>query len=62
MESGKMRWVDRNLLESIVADSEAHAALVAMAPKLLEELEEIAQKPAKPIPEDALRYVLGDMG
>ncbi len=62
MESGKMRWVDRNLLESIVADSEAHAALVAMAPKLLEDLEEIAQEPAKPIPEDALRYVLGDMG
>ncbi|MDH3388910.1 MAG: hypothetical protein OEN02_13500 [Gammaproteobacteria bacterium] len=62
MESGKMRWVDRDLLERIVADSEAQAALVAMSPRLLEDLEKIPREQARPIPDDALRHTLGDMG
>jgi len=62
MKSGKMSWVDRDLLKRIVAEDEAHAALVAMAPKLLDDLEQIAQEPAKPVPEEALRHTLGDMG
>ncbi len=61
MESGKMQWVDRELLQRLVEDSETHAALAAMAPKLMDELEQIERQPAKPIPEAALRHTLGDM-
>ena len=62
MESGKMQWIDRKLFTSVVAESEALAAIVAMVPRLLEDLEGITQEPARSVSEDALRYILGDIG
>jgi hypothetical protein len=62
MESGKMRWVDHDLLQQVAAQAEAHAAIAAMAPKLFDELENIPRQQASRIPEEALRHTLGDMG
>jgi hypothetical protein len=62
MESGKMHWVDRNLLQQVAAQAEAHAAIAAMAPKLFDELENIPRQQASRVPEEALRHTLGDMG
>jgi len=61
MESGRIVWVDRVLLQQVIAENEAHAALVAMVPKLLDELGQVEQQPARPIPEEAVRHTLGDM-
>jgi len=62
MESGKMRWIDRDLLERIVAEGEARIALAAMSPRLFEDLEKIPQQPSRPVPDEALRHTLGDTG
>ena len=61
MESGKMSWVDHDLLQRVLTDGEAQAALAAMAPKLMQDLEQVPQQEAMPIPEEALRHTLGDM-
>jgi hypothetical protein len=62
MESGRMRWVDRAGLQRMLADDEAQAALLAMAPRLLQDLEQIPQQTATPVPAEALRHILGAMG
>jgi hypothetical protein len=62
MESGKMRWVDRDLLQQVAVEAEAHAAIAAMAPKLFDELENIPPREATRVPDEALRHTLGDMG
>jgi len=62
MESGRIQWLDRDLLQRVVADGEAQAALLAMAPRLLQDLEEIPQQAARPVPGEVLRHTLGDMG
>ncbi len=61
MESGRMRWVDHQRLERIVEDDEARAALSAMAPRLLEQLDEIPQQAAVTVPDEALKHILGAM-
>jgi hypothetical protein len=62
MESGRMQWVDRDLLQRILADSEAQAALLAMAPRLLQDLEDIPRQTGRPVPDEVLQHTLGDMG
>jgi hypothetical protein len=62
MESGHMQWVDRALLQRVMADYEAEAGLLAMAPRLLQDLDKIAQQDARPVPDEALRHTLGAMG
>ena len=59
MESGLMQWVDHDLLQRVSADNEARAALLAMAPRLFEELADITRKTATPVPDEALRHTLG---
>ena len=62
MESGRMQWVDHDLLQRVIADNEAQAALLAMAPRLMQDLEQIPQAAARPVPDEVLRHTLGDMG
>ena len=59
MESGRMRWVDRERLQRVIVDTEIQAGLLAMAPRLLQDLDQIAEQPAIPIPDEALRHTLG---
>ncbi|MDB4583999.1 hypothetical protein N9164_12665 [Draconibacterium sp.] len=61
MESGHMQWVDHELLRSVMADHETQAGLLAMAPRLLQDLDKIAQQSAQPVPDEALRHTLGAM-
>jgi hypothetical protein len=61
MESGRMRWIDRARLQSMLADDEAQAALLAMAPRLLQDLDQVPQRTATAVPEEALRHILGAM-
>jgi hypothetical protein len=61
MESGHMQWVDRTLLQGVMADHEAQAGLLAMAPRLLQDLHKVAQQDAQPVPDEALRHTLGAM-
>jgi hypothetical protein len=62
MESGRMQWVDSDLLQRVIADDEAQAALLAMAPRLLQDLDQVPRETARPVPEEVLRHTLGDMG
>ena len=62
MEAGRVSWVDREYLQRVVAEGETRAALEAMAPRLMQDLENIAQQAAIAMPADALRHTLGDMG
>jgi len=61
MESGRMQWVDHDLLQRVIADNEAQAALLAMAPRLMQDLDQIPQGAARPVPDEVLRHTLGDM-
>jgi hypothetical protein len=61
MESGRMQWVDRDRLRQILIDAEAEAALLAMVPKLLQQLDQIPQKAATAIPDEVLHHTLGSM-
>ena len=61
MESGRMQWVDHDLLQRVIADNEAQAALLAMAPRLMQDLEQIPQEAARLVPNEVLRHTLGDM-
>jgi len=59
MESGTMQWVDHERLQAVLVDDEARAALLAMAPRLLENFADIAQQNARLVPDEALRHTLG---
>jgi len=61
MEAGRMQWVDRQRLQQILTDPEAKAALQAMLPKLLAEIEQIPQQAAIAIPTEVLHHTLGAM-
>jgi hypothetical protein len=61
MESGRMQWIDRDRLRQILTDTEAEAALLAMVPKLLQELEHIPQQAAVAVPDEVLHHTLGAM-
>ena len=58
---GLLSAVDHDLLRQVLTDAEAEAALVAMVPKLMQELEQIPQQVATAIPEDVLHHTLGVM-
>jgi len=62
IESGAVTWVDRGLLRQVARENEAQAALAAMAPQLMDNLEQVAQHSAVTLPEAALRHTLGDIG
>jgi hypothetical protein len=54
-----MQWVDHDRLKRVIVDKDTHAGLLAMVPGLLQELEQVAEQPARPIPDEALRHTLG---
>ncbi len=56
-----MQWIDRDLLQRVMDDNEAQAALVAMVPKLMQELEQIPHQAATPVPDEVLHHTLGAM-
>ncbi len=61
MEAGRMQWLDREIIERIIIDAEAHAALAAMAPGLLDDLSQVADRSAHAVPDEARHHTLGEM-
>ena len=61
MESGRMQWVDRTLIEQALQDPEARAAIAAMAPGLPDHPDSCPAESAQPIPAEARRHILGAM-
>jgi hypothetical protein len=59
MESGRMQWVDPDLLQRVMADPEAEVALLAMSPGLPLELDQLDHQSARPVPDEARRHTLG---
>ena len=61
MESGRLRWVDRDLFERVREDADARAALDAMAPEIVQGLDGIETGPAQPVAAEALSHTMGDL-
>ena len=61
MESGHMQWVDREILQRVMLNNEAQSGLLAMTPRLLQDLHKIDHQDARPVPGEALRHTLGAM-
>ena len=54
-----MQWVDPDLLQRVMADAEADAALLAMSPGLPMEFDRLDHRSAIPVPDEARRHTLG---
>jgi len=59
MESGRMSWVDAEVIAKILPEAEAAASFEAIAPGLAENFSDVPHEPSRPIPEEARRHTLG---
>lgn len=59
METGKMSWVDPDIIHRILKDETSAAALQSMIPKFSETLAEFRQQPAVPLSDEARLHTLG---
>ena len=59
MESATMAWVDGDLMQNVLRDSDARAAFNAMLPNLSERLAACEQKAAVPLSDEARLHVIG---
>ena len=62
MESATMSWVDTEIMSRKLKEEEARAGLLAVAPKLIEELQQIQHQVARPVSAEALRHTIGSPG
>ncbi len=61
MESSTMSWIDTEIMARKLNEEEARAGFLAIAPKLLEEIQTIPNQQARPVPAEALRHTMGDL-
>ena len=61
MESGRLSWVDTEVIAKILTKNEAAAGFEAIAPGLVESLADVRHEPSKPIPAEARLHTLGVM-
>lgn len=59
MESGKMSWIDPDMIERVLDDEAAMTAFSAMVPKFVESRAELKQQPAVPLPDEAKLHTMG---
>jgi hypothetical protein len=59
MESGKMSWVDPDMIEKILDDEAARAAFHAMVPNFSENLAAFRQTSATALSDEARRHIIG---
>jgi len=59
MESAEMKWLDAKVLKAMLKQEETKAGFVAIAPKLLDEMEGTKHESAKPLTEELIRYTMG---
>jgi len=56
-----MSWIDTEIMARKLNEEEARAGFLAIAPKLLEEIQTIPNQQARPVPAEALRHTMGDL-
>ena len=59
MESGKMSWIDADMIKQVLDDEAAMAAFSAMVPKFVESLGEFKQQSAVPLSDEAKLHTMG---
>ena len=59
MDSGKMDWLDPEVMERMLNRQEVKDGLLAIAPKLIDEAGAIRHEPAKSLTEELTRYTMG---
>jgi hypothetical protein len=62
MESATMQWIDAEIMSRKLKEEEARTGLLAIAPKLIEELQQIQHQSARPVSAEALRHTIGSFG
>jgi hypothetical protein len=61
MESSTMSWIDTEIMARKLNEEDARAGFLAIAPKLLEEIQTIPNQQARPVSAEALRHTMGDL-
>ena len=59
IESGKMSWIDPDMIKRVLDDEAAMAAFSAMLPKFVESRGEFKQQPAVPLSDEARLHTMG---
>jgi hypothetical protein len=59
MESGKMSWIDPDMIKRVLEDEAAMVAFNAMVPKFVESRGEFKQQPAIPLSDEAQLHTMG---
>jgi hypothetical protein len=59
MESGKMSWIDPDMIKRVLDDEAAMAAFSAMLPKFVESRGEFKQQPAVTLSDEARLHTMG---
>jgi hypothetical protein len=62
MESGKICWVNHELARQTLNDSDTRAGFNAIATEMINDLDQIPESAAKPVPAEALHHAMGDTG
>ena len=62
MEAATMRWIDSEIMNRKLDEEETRAGFLAIAPRLLEDIEAILNQPARPVSADMLRHTMGRLG
>lgn len=61
MDSAALSWVDPEITNRKLDEEEARVGLIAIAPRLLEEIRQIESQQARPVSEEARRHTIGDL-
>ena len=61
METGRLRWIDRDLFARVCEDAEARAALDAIVPEVVRDPQQASVASARPLPAEALSHIMGDL-
>ena len=62
MQSGKMNWIDSEMVERMLSQEAVKDGFLAIAPKLTTEIEDIQHEQAKPLSGELIRYTMGAIG
>ena len=61
MEAAMMSWVDTEVITNKLNEKEARAGFLAIAPRLLEDIQQIQNQEARPVSADARLHIMGNL-
>jgi len=62
MESGNICWINHDLARQILSDSDTRAGFSAIAVEMINNLDQVPEQIAEPVPAEALHHAMGDTG